>query len=157
MYGLGELYRDVFVLLIAVTALQASIALTAFSIGLSATGLNPGLIVRERRYILASTAVRNVIGPLIALAAVGSFGLDRAVALTIAALVATPAPILIPTCLLRPREANEVPALCSCQALLAIFFFPLTLKLLGAALGQPAQLGYLLKLLFLPVVAPWAA
>lgn len=120
-----------------VSLLIGSICLTSFALGLKATYRDVLFVLQRPALLARSVLAMNVLTPLVAVLVLRGLNLQPVVNVAVLALMLAPVPPLLPSKQLKTggRAAYVYGALVS-SALLSIVLVPLTLEILGRALGQ---------------------
>lgn len=118
-------------------ALQASLALLVFEIGLHARPSDVTHLVRHPALLGRSFLSMNVIMPVVAVSAATILSLQRPVGLALVALAASPVPPFLPlkTKSLAGKESYTI-ALLATESLLAIALVPATIELIGTMFAR---------------------
>jgi bile acid:Na+ symporter, BASS family len=118
-------------------ALQLSIGLLVFAIGLRTTWAEATYLFRRPRLLAQSIVARNVIVPVLTLLMVRVMKLDRPVAGALLALSVAAVPPFLPSSVLRAGGSKPyVISLLSSQSMLAVVFVPVTLLFFNAVLSS---------------------
>jgi BASS family bile acid:Na+ symporter len=139
---------------------KASIILIVFSLGLKATFEDVTYMLKQPGELVRSLLALNVIIPLVAAMLVAAFDLDPAVKIALVALAVSPVPPVLPGKQLKAgRSQSYVLGLLVTEAVLAIVLVPVTLALIGAALGREVRVapGVVARIVLTTVLAPIAA
>jgi len=141
-------------------AIQASIILLVFAIGLRTTWKDAIFLFRQPALLLNSLVARNVAMPVIAILLAKEFPVHPAVKGAIVLLSVTPVPPILPNALVKAgaRTAYASGLLVS-HSLLAIVFLPLTVEVMNLLFRAQAHFGPLsvAKETMLTVVLPLTA
>jgi BASS family bile acid:Na+ symporter len=141
-------------------AIQASVFLIVFSVGLGSTQADALYLVSRPRLLVRSLLAMNIVMPLVAAALAAAFDFDRAVNVTLVALAVSPVPPILPK-----REskiggrASYAVGLLAVAALLAVVFVPLAVKLIAWAFKTAGHVpeGTIMRLVAITVLVPIAA
>jgi bile acid:Na+ symporter, BASS family len=122
---------------LVVSLLIGSICLTSFALGLKATYRDVLFVLRRPALLARSVLAMNVLTPLVAVLVLRTLTLQPVVNVAIVAFMLAPVPPMLPGTQLKMggRSPYVYGALVS-SALLSIVLVPLTLEILGRALGQ---------------------
>ena len=113
-------------------ALQVSIAVLVFCVGLDARSGDLRWLVRRPGLLARSLLAMNVILPLIAACLVAAFGLPRVTGLALIALAVSPVPPILPNKQIKAGgTASYAVALLAISALVAVVFVPLDVDVLA--------------------------
>lgn len=141
-------------------ALKIGIALVVFALGLTVTAQDVTYVLRRPRLLVRSLVSMNVIMPLFVAAVVATFRLDPAVEIALVALAVSPVPPMLPQRSQQARGAfSHMIGLLVVAAALAIVLVPLSMDLMGKALGETVQVphGAVAEIVAITVLAPLAA
>ena len=117
-------------------ALQASVALLVFSVGLQSSLYDATYLARQPRALLRSVLARNVVVPAIAVALTRLFELSPLMTGVILAVSIAAVPPILPMAQLRMGGSRPyVIGLLASQSVLAIVMIPLSLYVLDAVAG----------------------
>jgi BASS family bile acid:Na+ symporter len=141
-------------------AIQASVFLIVFSVGLGSTQEDALYLLGRPRLLLRSLLAMNIAMPLVAAGLAAAFDFDRAVNVALVALAVSPVPPILPK-----REskiggrASYAVGLLSVAALLAVVFVPLALKVIAWVFKTEAHVpeGAIVRLVAITVLLPVAA
>jgi BASS family bile acid:Na+ symporter len=123
-------------------AIQASIMLVVFAIGLQTAPADALFLFRHPPVLLKSLVARNVAMPLVAILLVRAFPLHPAVKGAIVLLSVTPVPPILPPALLKAgARAPYVSGLLVSHSILAVVLVPVTLELLNLVFVTQAHFG----------------
>jgi BASS family bile acid:Na+ symporter len=152
------------VIKVATLALQISIVLQVFAVGLGATWRDATYLFRHPRLLCNSILARNITVPIIAILLIKAFSFHTAIAITIGVLAVTPVPPLLPQSQLKGGGRSEyVLGLLVSQAVLSILLVPVTIAVLAWCLGGDAHFGVapvavlMMKTILIPLAAGMAA
>jgi len=141
-------------------AVQASVCLIVFSLGLGSTQEDVLYLLRRPRQLVRSLVSMNVVMPLAAAGLAAAFDFPGALNISLVALAVSPVPPILPKRQLRAggRPSYAV-GLLMAAALLAIVFIPLTLKLIALGFGKEAHVpeAAVARLVAITVLVPIAA
>lgn len=122
-------------------AIQLSLALLVFSIGLAATVGDATYLFRRPRLLIRSLLSMNVVMPLFAAMLAASFDLRPVVKASLVLLAISPLPPIFPKKALKAGgEFSYTIGLLVAATLIAIVFIPLALELLQRAFDIPLQM-----------------
>lgn len=124
-----------------VLALQASVALLVFALGLEAHYRDAAYVFQRPWLLLRSLFSMSVVMPLFAIAAVALFDLSPAINVAIVALSLSPVPPILPW--KQTKAGGSAPyavGLLFSAAVLAIFLLPTVVELDGLLFGREAHL-----------------
>ncbi len=123
-------------------AIQLSLALMVFSIGLGATMRDVTYLFRRPRLLLRSLLSMNVVMPLFAVVLAKAFDLLPVVKGALVLLAISPLPPIFPKKALKAGgEFSYTIGLLVAATLIAIVFIPLAMELLQRAFDIPLQMG----------------
>lgn len=141
-------------------ALKASIALSVFGLGLKATFMDVTFLLRQPWLLLKSLLAMNVVLPLLVAVLVSLFDLNPAVKTALVLLAVSPVPPVLPKKQFKlGAPESYVYGLLAASALFAIVLVPLTVELLGKALGREVSMpmAAVAKIVLATVLLPLAA
>lgn len=141
-------------------AIQASIMLVVFAIGLETTWATAIFLFRRPALLIKSLVARNLAMPLVAILLAKVFLVHPAVKGAIVLLSVTPIPPLLPNALLKAgARASYAYGLLVSHSVLAIVLVPLTVEVMGLVFGAQVHFGPLLvaKEIGLAILLPLAA
>ena len=144
---------------IIVHAIQTSIVLAVFALGLRATAADMTYLLRNRDLLIRSFVAMGVVMPAFALVVVAFTGIPEPAKVALVALSVAPVPPLLPGKASKISTANEYAiGLMFVAALAAIAYVPLVFGLAGHILGVSVHvpLKPVVFVTFLTVVAPLA-
>ena len=123
-------------------AIQLSLALMVFSIGLGATMGDVTYLFRRPKLLLRSLLSMNVVMPLFAVVLAKAFDLLPVVKVALVLLAVSPLPPIFPKKSLKAGgEFSYTIGLLVAATLIAIVFIPLAMELLQRAFDIPLQMG----------------
>jgi len=140
-----------------ILALQGSIFLTVFSLGLQATFQDAASLLNRPRLLLRSLISMNVIMPLFAASLAGAFSLYPAVRAALVLLAVSPVPPMLPRQQLKTGGSSSyVCGLLATTSLLAIVTVPVSIALLARLFHQNAGISSaaVAKVVFATVLLP---
>ena len=141
-------------------AVQASVCLIVFSLGLGSTQEDALYLLRRPRQLVRSLLSMNVVMPLVAAGLAAAFDFPAALNISLVALAVSPVPPILPMRQLRAGgRAPYAVGLLMAAALLAIVFIPLALKLIALGFGKEAHVpeAAVARLVAITVLMPIAA
>jgi len=141
-------------------AIQASIMLTVFCLGLKASPQEVTYLFRRPGLLLRSLLSMNIITALIAAALVAAFDLHPAVKIALMALSVSPVPPLFPKKALKAGgEASFTVSLLVTAGLIAIVIVPFAVKILGGVYGASVSVPAttIIKIVGITIVIPLLA
>jgi BASS family bile acid:Na+ symporter len=141
-------------------AIQASVFLIVFSLGLGSTQEDALYLLRRPRQLVRSLLSMNVVMPLVAAGLAAVFDFPGALNISLVALAVSPVPPILPKRQLRAGgRASYAVGLLMGAALLAIVFIPLALKLIALGFGKEAHVpeAAVARLVAITVLVPIAA
>jgi predicted Na+-dependent transporter len=141
-------------------AIQASVFLIVFSLGLGSTQEDALYLLRRPRQLVRSLLSMNVVMPLVAAGLAAVFDFPGALNISLVALAVSPVPPILPKRQLRAGgRASYAVGLLMVAALLAIVFIPLALKLIALGFGKEAHVpeAAVARLVAITVLVPIAA
>jgi BASS family bile acid:Na+ symporter len=141
-------------------AVQASVFLIVFSLGLGSTQEDALYLLRRPRQLVRSLLSMNVVMPLVAAGLAAVFDFPGALNISLVALAVSPVPPILPKRQLRAGgRASYAVGLLMVAALLAIVFIPLALKLIALGFGKEAHVpeAAVARLVAITVLVPIAA
>ncbi len=141
-------------------AIQASIVLIVFAIGLETSWANAIFLFRQPTLLVKSLLARNLAMPLVAILIAKAFPMHPVVRGAIVLLSVTPIPPALPNALLKAgARASYACGLLVSQSVLAIAFVPLTVEVMNLVFGTQAHFGPLsvAREIVLAVLLPLAA
>jgi bile acid:Na+ symporter, BASS family len=141
-------------------AIQASVFLIVFSLGLGSTQEDALYLLRRPRQLVRSLLSMNVVMPLVAAGLAAVFDFPGALNISLVALAVSPVPPILPKRQLRAGgRASYAVGLLMAAALLAIVFIPLALKLIALGFGKEAHVpeAAVARLVAITVLVPIAA
>ncbi len=128
--------------MLIVLAIQLSLALMVFSVGLSATLGDITYLYRRPKLLIRSLLSMNVVMPLFAAVLAKSFDLTPVVKVALVLLAVSPVPPIFPKKALKAGGGfSYTIGLLVAATLTAIVFIPLAMKLLQRAFDVPLQMG----------------
>jgi len=141
-------------------AIQGSLMLIVFSLGLQATLRQGASLLREPKLLLRTFLAMNLVMPVLALVAIRVFDFDPAVKIALFALAVSPIPPLLPTQVFKAGgDVTYTIGLLSSTCLLAVLVVPLSIAAATALLGrlirvEPQQVvGVVVVGVLIPLVA----
>ena len=137
--------------------LKASILLTVFAIGLRASARDATFLFRRPGKFLRAFVALAVLMPLLAVALVLLFDLNRAVEIALIALAISPIPPILPNKLTKTGATESYAiGLLVAAGLLAIIFVPAAIVILDQVFKAPLQmtLWSVASLVFMTIVLP---
>ena len=140
-----------------ILALQGSIFLTVFSLGLQATFQDAASLLRRPRLLLRSLISMNVIMPLFAASLAQAFSLYPAVKAALVLLAVSPVPPMLPRQQLKTGGSSSyVCGLLATTSLLAIVTVPVSIVVLARLFHQNAGISSaaVAKVVFTTVLLP---
>ncbi len=141
-------------------AIQASIVLVVFAIGLETTWTNAIFLFRQPTLLVKSLIARNLAMPLVAILLAKAFPVHPAVKGAIVLLSVTPIPPALPNALLKAgARASYACGLLVSQSVLAVVLVPVTVEVMNLVFGTQAHFGPLsvAREIVLAILLPLAA
>ena len=141
-------------------AVQASVCLIVFSLGLGSTQEDALYLLHRPRQLVRSLLSMNVVMPLVAAGLAAVFDFPAALNISLVALAVSPVPPILPMRQLRAGgRAPYAVGLLMAAALLAIVFIPLALNLIALGFGKEAHVPEtaVARLVAITVLVPIAA
>jgi BASS family bile acid:Na+ symporter len=141
-------------------AIQASIFLIVFSVGLTSSHEDALYLLRRPGQLVRSLLSMNVVMPLVAAGLAMVFDFDRAIKVALVALAVSPVPPILPK---RESKVGGRPSygigLLVVAAVLAVVFVPLALKVIAWAFDTEARVpeSAVARLVAITVLAPITA
>jgi BASS family bile acid:Na+ symporter len=141
-------------------AVQGSVALIVFAVGLDARWQDVTHLAHRPGLLLRSLLAMNVLMPLLAVVVAVSFELNPVVEVALIALSLTPVPPLLPTRQIQAGGAQSYTiGLLVTAAVFSVVFVPLALAMLGRIFGRPVhvEVGTVLRIVATSILAPLLA
>ena len=145
---------------LVMVAIQASIFLIVFSLGLASTQEDALYLLHHPSQLAWSLLSMDVVMPLVAAGLAAVFDFTRALNIALVGLAVSPVPLLLPKREQRAGgRASYAVGLLVVAALLVIVFIPLALKLIAWGFGLEAHVpeGAVARLVAITVLVPIAA
>jgi bile acid:Na+ symporter, BASS family len=121
-------------------AIQISMGLMVFCVGLHARGEDIVYLLRKPGQLIRSLLAMNIVMPAVAVAIALWFGLDRPVKIALIALSVSPVPPILPgTQLKAGGRSSYVVGLLATAALLSIVFVPAAAAFIGWIFGEEVR------------------